>query len=336
MRVSKAISAGLSVLTTIALLGAPQPATAGPVQTPIAPIAPTASTAPVAGPAGGSYSVTLVTGDRVHVTPRGNGQLTAQVLPAPGRKRMAFRTVSRPGHLQVVPADAARLIAAGRLDARLFDVARLARLGYDDAHTDTVPLILRYSGARALSPSTRGVASSRPLPSIGAEAVQERKSEAGGFWTWLTGGAGADARTLTGGVATVWLDGWSRLADDVSNPQIGAPAAWQAGYRRRGRHGRRAGHRRRRDPPRPRGPGDRGAGLHRHPDGRRRRHGHGTHVASIVAGTGAASDGRYAGVAPERQAAHRQGLRRLRAAAPTPASSPAWSGPPPRAPGSST
>jgi subtilisin family serine protease len=113
----------------------------------------------------------------------------------------------------------------------------------------------------------------------------------------LTGG-GKAGRSLRSGVRKVWLDRLRKPTLDVSVPQIGAPAAWAAGYT---------------------GVGTTVAVLDSgvddtHPDlagqvvGRRNftegfepdsdLSGHGTHVAATIAGTGAGSDGRYKGVAP--------------------------------------
>lgn len=69
-----------------------------------------------------SATVTLVTGDVVTVT---DGRVTA-VRPAGGRETVPHATVrGRDGHLSVRPADAQRLIAAGRVDPTLFDVTAL-------------------------------------------------------------------------------------------------------------------------------------------------------------------------------------------------------------------
>jgi subtilisin family serine protease len=107
---------------------------------------------------------------------------------------------------------------------------------------------------------------------------------------------GIAARGPVPDAAKIWLDGMSRPALDVSVPRIGAPAAWQAGYD---------------------GTGvtvavvDSGIDAD-HPDlagkvvaardftGEEGRDivGHGTHVASTIAGSGAASGGRNRGVAP--------------------------------------
>lgn len=101
-----------------------------------------------------------------------------------------------------------------------------------------------------------------------------------------------------GGVDRIWLDGRRLVSLDASVPQIGAPAAWQAGYTGRGVTVAVL---------------DSGVDAE-HPDlvGRVTDSvnftdaaddgdltGHGTHVASIIAGSGAALEGRYRGVAPE-------------------------------------
>lgn len=46
---------------------------------------------------------------------------TPEITPAAGRASMPFRVSRNKGRLHVVPGDAAALIAAGRLDQRLFD-----------------------------------------------------------------------------------------------------------------------------------------------------------------------------------------------------------------------
>jgi subtilisin family serine protease len=221
------------------------------------------------------HTVTLLTGDRVLVE---DGAY--RPVPAAGREGTAFHLYEVDGHQYVVPVDAAPAVASGRLDRRLFDVTALLEFGYDDAGRADIPLIVKGR------PSVTGATTSTRLPSLAATTVKVRKSQATSAW--------ADVRT---GTSTVWLDGLRSLALAESVPQTGAPAAWEAGYT--------------------------GAGVEvavldsgidaTHPDfegriaatkdftgtGMDDITGHGTHVASTVLGSGAASDGKYRGMAPD-------------------------------------
>ncbi|MFI6737849.1 S8 family serine peptidase [Nonomuraea sp. NPDC050451] len=224
-------------------------------------------------------TVTLVTGDKVTVT----GPASAIVEPGEGREKVTFLTDEARGRLRVLPGDAAPLVAAGRLDPRLFDVTGLLELGYDDSRKE-LPLLV--TGASAPAPGVRAMSGFRSLGAVRGFAVRQRRSEAARTWQALAGGTGK-----------IWLDGRRRVSLDVSVKQVGAPHAWERGHT---------------------GAGVKVAVLDTgidatHPDlaGRvaaradftevqdaRDVIGHGTHVASTIAGSGAASDGRYRGVAP--------------------------------------
>jgi hypothetical protein len=89
------------------------------------------------------HSVTLVTGDRVRLSTSKNGVRTVVPVPRPGRPSTTFHVRYQADTISVVPDDAASLLAAGRVDPRLFDVAGLAAAGYDQATGRALPLIVR-------------------------------------------------------------------------------------------------------------------------------------------------------------------------------------------------
>ncbi|MEV7343419.1 S8 family serine peptidase [Streptomyces sp. NPDC093544] len=248
------------------------------------------------GAAGAVKTVTLITGDRVLVD--GAGQVTG-VERAEGRERVQFSVREVAGHTQVVPGDAELLLAQGKLDTRLFDVTQLVADGYDDAGRSDVPLIVTFRGKKApsMSPFTgAGARMGRALPVVNGKAMRSVKERGDAFWEAVTG-AGADTFVASTAIEKVWLDGRRKASLDKSVPQIGAPTAWAAGFD---------------------GTGTKVAVLDTgidtsHADladqviaeqdfsgssGTGDKFGHGTHVASITAGTGAKSGGKYKGVAP--------------------------------------
>ncbi|MHC5903601.1 S8 family serine peptidase [Streptomyces sp. S6] len=224
------------------------------------------------GPVQGTRTVTLLTGDQV--TLAGD---TVSVTPGKGRDGIAFTQYTDAGRRYVIPDDALGLVGAGTVDRRLFDVSGLVEGGYEGP----APLIVE---ARQGVSQVLGARVTRTFPELGLAAVRP-------------GGGGALWEGLAADGVKVWLDAKVQVSDDVSVKQIGAPAAWQAGYT---------------------GTGVTVAVLDTgvddtHPDLAARvvgkenftaapdttdLVGHGTHVASILAGNGAASGGRYTGVAP--------------------------------------
>jgi subtilisin family serine protease len=262
-------------------------------------IEPTAHAAPPpapGAPAPVSHTVTLVTGDVVTLTTLGDGQQVAEVdRPDDATGGVVMREIG--DDLYVLPDEALPLITAQRLDRRLFNVTDLIEMGYDDAHTASVPLIAAYSPALARAanpPAPRGSKTERTLASIGGAALTADKKQARTFWTTV---APAGASAFGAGVAKLWLDGKVQVTLAESVPMVGAPQAWSAGYD---------------------GTGVTVAVLDTgvdaaHPDladqivdkvsfvpglDTSDVNGHGTHVASTVAGTGAASGGTHKGVAP--------------------------------------
>ena len=250
------------------------------------------------------HRVTLLTGDTVHVTTRRNGKRSISLEPGPDGT-MPEAAITQVGeHAYVVPRAALPLLAAHRLDLELFDVAALIDQRYDDEHRSTLPVIVDYGARRRGSCGVEcGPASARTQDGHTRVARRGRLRRREGSRARLL--ALADRRAqrrrrldgARGGATRVDLDGRVRAAW-TSVAQIHAPEAWAAGFDGAGTtvavldtgydpsHPDLPG-------PCPRAPTSRP--TPRVVDG----NGHGTHVASTIAGTGA---GRAAATAASRRA----------------------------------
>ena len=249
-------------------------------------------------------TVTLVTGDVVQVATGADGRYTVTVQPRPDGTIPQAAINQVHGHVYVVPVEAFGLLASERLDRDLFDVTALLADEYDDASRATLPVMVDYGSGRKAADKARGAslrAAKRTVtvPRLGIAAFAAQKKQARAFWEDLTTAedAAGSPTALAHGAVRVDLDGRVKVDLEDSVPQIHAPQAWAAGYN---------------------GAGATVAVLDTgydptHPDLKGRvvasanfttdetvtdRNGHGTHVASTVGGTGAASGGKRKGVAP--------------------------------------
>ncbi|MEX0167820.1 S8 family serine peptidase [Streptomyces sp. LMG1-1-1.1] len=258
-----------------------------------------AATAPDTARLDGDRRIQLVTGD--HVTVNAEGRMVG-FEPAEGRERIPVQVRRTGDRTLVVPADARNLIATGRLDERLFDLDVLTDPRLRESHRAGLKLIVQYEGgaagaARAEVRAAGDTQVRRTFPTLHADAVRTSPDDVARVWEALTNRQNTGARVAATGIATVWLDGVRGARLDRSVRQIGADKAWESGFD---------------------GTGVKIAVLDTgvdktHEDLRTQvvgeknfsasadavdRVGHGTHVASIAAGTGAKSGGMYKGVAP--------------------------------------
>ncbi|MGW3509195.1 S8 family serine peptidase [Streptomyces sp. NPDC000994] len=251
--------------------------------------------AAAAPPGAATRRVTLVTGDVVfYASDRaGGGPRIDRIVPGPGRSGMGFTRYHVDGHEYAVPIDAAGQIADGRVDQRLFDVTTLVADGYADDATSALRLVVGDAPQVAGGPEAPEHATlAKEFKRTRTAVLKVPKKNASDVWRKLA----TPSTARNEGIGKVWLDGRVKATLDESVPQIGADEVHRRGIDGKGVKvavldtGYDTGH--------PDLKGRVAAEADFTGDGIQDRQGHGTHVSSTVAGTGAASGGRYAGVAP--------------------------------------
>ncbi|MGW0694925.1 S8 family serine peptidase [Streptomyces sp. NPDC002738] len=252
---------------------------------------------------GGTHTVTLITGDKVTLGTAADGTVVRSFEAANGATAGFHRAIVD-GATYVYPDAVLPYVSAGKLDKQLFNVTRLIADGYDDARASRLPLIVAYTDAAVRSRTQPKVAGSnvvRRLDSIQSAALAVNRKQAPVFWSTLTGGSPAAARpakpAFADGIAKVWLDGKVKADLADSTAQIGAQQVWAEGNSGEGvkvavlDSGVDAEH------PDLIGQIDTSASFVPYEEDVADYNGHGTHVASTIAGTGSASDGKERGVA---------------------------------------
>lgn len=246
------------------------------------------------------HDITLVTGDVVHYTDLPGDQDDVTVDRAPGA-RGGVSVQNYGHHTYVIPTEAMGLIASGKLDVELFNVTGLVAMGYDDVRSGGIPVIATAPAGRTAEPpaAPAGTSKVRRFDAVDATAMRADAGHGRAFWKDIAPAAPAKARGFVAGsgIGKLWLDAKVEAALSDSVAQVRAPEAWAKGFD---------------------GTGSKVAVLDTgidatHPDLKNviaaeksfvpgetadDRHGHGTHVASTIAGSGAASDGKEKGVAP--------------------------------------
>jgi subtilisin family serine protease len=255
----------------------------------------------------GEQTITLITGDIVKITTVEGGKQIINVEPA-DRNGSGAQVLTIGDETYVIPTSAMPYVAADKLDKDLFNVTELIKNGYDDKKMGSLPVIVEYEDSKARSvqqkkPAPKGAKTVRVLESINGAALSTSKKEADTFWEDITPEDAPSQKEASDslfdhGIEKIWLDGRVEANLEQSIPQIGASTVWDSGFT---------------------GKGIKVAVLDsgidpNHPDLSGQieesksfvpgetvddKHGHGTHVASTVLGTGAASEGKNKGVAPE-------------------------------------
>ncbi|MFF3023731.1 S8 family serine peptidase [Gottfriedia sp. NPDC057948] len=259
---------------------------------------------------GETRTITLITGDVVTITGVGDGKTTIDITTANGEEdHTNIMTINK--ETFVIPEQAMPYLAADKLDNDLFNISKLLKNEYDDANQNTMPLIVQYKKSKTRAMTTdsipeapEGSTQTHILESINAVSLTTKKSKANDFWKSVKSGINTKSsktkmtnEQVENGIDKIWLDGKVEATLDKSVPQVGAPTAWSSGFDGTGTKVAVLDTGIDKDHPDILGQLDEAVSFVPGED-TRDYNSHGTHVASTVLGTGAASGGKLKGVAP--------------------------------------
>lgn len=259
---------------------------------------------PIISKEGKQHTVTLITGDKIIANETSEGLLTLEIDPAEREGYEArFKQINIDEDVYVIPNDIGPFVS-NQIDKELFNITKLINQGYDDENVDYVPLIISFNNKQSKnlfsSELTNTLEEQHLFNSMNSMATKVKKDKSDRFIDELFNMSNQTlkrSQMLENNIDKIWLDEKVHVALEDSVSQIGSQEAWESGYD---------------------GSGIKIAvldsGIDRnHPDFNGNivkeknfsadndmsdLHGHGTHVASIVGGSGQASDGLRKGVAP--------------------------------------
>ncbi len=171
--------------------------------------------------------VTLITGDVVTVTARSDGKRSFAISPAdPNKLGQNFLTVEQGGKTYIIPSG----IDLKKLDMELFNIDYLVDAGY--GKEPSLPLMVTYSPQLTV-PQVQSLEGKVTALGEGTKPLKEVQTLA----TRLAyTGISAAYANLVGQteVEKIWLDRKIQAELSESVPLIGAPSFWNAGYRGQG------------------------------------------------------------------------------------------------------
>lgn len=224
-RPRRLVAAAVPLALAMAGLAAPTTATAQPAPAAGSTARSSRPTVTASGLPGTPMTVTLVTGDKITLTPAANvgpGRYVVRARTAPradGAAPMIAVTDNHPAggtdEVAALPEDAQPYIVSGSLDQGLFDVDYLARHETDGQ----LPVVIKYTTPMtdaALTSRASSLPASTILQIINSQNAAEVSVElkrASAFWDAITGAAdptvqsSAATATLADGIDAVWLAG---------------------------------------------------------------------------------------------------------------------------------